>query len=311
MIKFCKEPMNQNTVAWLKQVWDQGKIYDVDPYVRVFCFTEDVYSLFVESADGMGFVWLQLILGPEKAMLIDTGFGIGNLKGLCDQLTGGRELIVVNTHQGPDHAWGNFQFEKVYCHEYCAPVLNEHIADPNLRDHLYDGNGQGIWLAFDKKDMIQETPYEVVPCKNHTVFNLGGAYDIELFHTAGHAPGGASYLDRQKRILFSGQFHSNYVGIGISQGQWILPGYEPYGKVRAFRDSMADLAGHIDEFDCVITAHETQPVEKTVITDYVEVCDQVIADRDAYDFVVHKDGVMVKYKDLRLASMRYIDDSIG
>ncbi len=44
---------------------------------------------------------------PEKALLIDTAFGLGDIKGLADYLSGGKELVVVNTRPHPDHGFGN------------------------------------------------------------------------------------------------------------------------------------------------------------------------------------------------------------
>ena len=79
----------------------------------------------------MGDPWMYLITGPEKALLIDTSFGIGDLRGLVDEITGGMPTIVVNTHASVDHSYGNFQFEKVYCHEYAVPYLQKQM-DPTF-----------------------------------------------------------------------------------------------------------------------------------------------------------------------------------
>jgi hypothetical protein len=46
----------------------------------------------------MGAPWMYLVIGHEKALLVDTSFGLGNLKGLVDEITGAMEVIVVNTH---------------------------------------------------------------------------------------------------------------------------------------------------------------------------------------------------------------------
>lgn len=60
------------------------QIYDVDPFSEVFKLKENVYVIRKESGDGHGFVFCYLIVGPQKAMLIDNGWGIGNLRGLVE-----------------------------------------------------------------------------------------------------------------------------------------------------------------------------------------------------------------------------------
>lgn len=125
--KRIKFDVPQNTISWafMKELRENNatrKIYPIEPYVEVYQFREGLYGLFTENCDGMGDVWMYLIVGPEKAMLIDTAFGLGDLKGLVEELAGGRELIVVNTHDHFDHAYGNCRFDKVYCHEYLCLI---------------------------------------------------------------------------------------------------------------------------------------------------------------------------------------------
>ena len=112
-------PQNQISWAYMKELREHDKtrrVYDVDPYIEVYQFRDNLYSLFHPNCDGMGDVWMYLIVGPERAMLIDTAFGLGDTKALVDEITGGLPLIVADTHSGPDHCLGNVRFERVYCH---------------------------------------------------------------------------------------------------------------------------------------------------------------------------------------------------
>ena len=124
--KRIKFDVAQNQISWayMKELREHNKtrkIFDINPYVEVYQFRENLYGLFTENCDGMGDVWMYLIIGPENAMLIDTAYGLGDLKGLVDKITGGKPIIVVNTHEHYDHAYGNCRFDKVYCHEYLVP----------------------------------------------------------------------------------------------------------------------------------------------------------------------------------------------
>ena len=198
-------PQNQISWAFMKQLREKDKtrkVYDCNPYIEVYQFRDNMYGLFNQNCDGAGDVWMYLIIGPEKAMLIDTAFGLGDMKALVDEITGGMPIIVVNTHSHFDHAYGNCRFERAYCHEYEAPIIekqNEH-----MWDYLFDENGNNIWLEFDKNDLPKFKKYEVIGVPDGHIFNLGGGYEVELIWLGGHAPGMAGYLDKKNRIIFMG-----------------------------------------------------------------------------------------------------------
>ena len=56
---------------------------------------------------------MYLLEGEEKALLLDTGYGVGNLREYVERLTE-KPVIVANTHYHPDHSAGNGEFEQVY-----------------------------------------------------------------------------------------------------------------------------------------------------------------------------------------------------
>ncbi|UCE16519.1 MAG: MBL fold metallo-hydrolase, partial [Candidatus Bathyarchaeota archaeon] len=53
-----------------------------------------------------------LIAGQNKAVLLDTGMGIGDIKKVVNHLTR-LEVSVVNSHTHFDHIGGNHQFDKI------------------------------------------------------------------------------------------------------------------------------------------------------------------------------------------------------
>ncbi len=307
-----KEPIEPISWAWVVRIRENEKlkkVYDVNPYAEVFSFKEKVHSIYAESADGMGDSWMHLIIGPEKAMLIDTGFGIGNLKGLVGELTGGMPLIVANTHHHIDHAYGNCQFERVYCHEYGVRYLKMQ-QDPHAWDHLYDENGKGIWLKFDKKDIVPYKEYEIVGCPNNYIFDLGGGHKVELIFMPGHAPGGCCYLDKKNRILFAGDaLLSMRVSVGGPRAG--MP-YPEFSTVTAFRNELAKLAPRSYEFDSVFPGHFILGIDKSVVQNMLDACNQVIANPDSHDYTeTNTRGIEVKMKKVKgLGTLAYRDSSI-
>lgn len=314
MMILRKDPVPEKLQKWLDEarITPGSKIYDADPFAEVFCFRKGIYSLYTESADGRGDVWVHVIDGPEKAMVIDTSFGVGDLRRLVGELTGGKELVVVNTHPHLDHSYGNCQFDRVYCHEYCAPML-EKQKDPGCWDELLDENGNGIYMRFTKKDLIAYKDYEVVPCENHHVFDLGGGHEVELIWTPGHAAGGCVYLDRKNRILFGGDnFYDGLIMIGVSPKPRIDRVYKnEYICVRAFRDELRSLAGRTDEFDEVFPQHGVLGLDKQIVPDMLELTEEIVADPGSEDSSfknVH--GLLVKGKRHGLAGVSYTDERV-
>lgn len=273
-----REP--ENPVRWayeqlLRSHNKTKRIYPVNPYAEVYQFRGNLYGIYTESLDGMGNVWSFLIIGPEKALLIDTSFGLGDLKGLCRELTGGMEIILVNTHAHFDHAYGNFPFGRVYCSEYEVPAMQSKN-NPHIWDYLFDENGKGNWCDFDRADLVPWQDYEIVGVPDGHIFDLGGGYEVELVHMGGHTPGHAGFLDKVNRIFFPGD--DGCIGnlmIGAADPS------NPYWKkasVTTLRDNLAKLIARRDEFDSLFPSHGIVDVGPIMLTNLLETCDRILAD---------------------------------
>lgn len=279
-----RERVDERCWAFMKQLREHHKgrkIYDVNPYAEVYPVRENVYAILNESLDGMGDVWLYLIVGPEKAMLIDTGFGVGNLKGLCDQISGGKELIVAITHPHIDHAYGNCQFDRVYCHEYAVPTL-EAMHTPTAWDHLFDENGKPIWSDFDRADIIPYQDYEIAGVPDGYTFDLGGGHEIELIFSAGHSSGHCMFLDKKNRLLFAGDDVIS-MRIGIHGGKPDDP-YVQYATVTQYRNQLEKLCRRLDEFDYIFPGHFIFDLENYVIEDLLAAANAILENPDDYDY---------------------------
>jgi glyoxylase-like metal-dependent hydrolase (beta-lactamase superfamily II) len=165
-----------------------GHVYPEDRYVEVFQIQENVWAMMAPCTHAVGDNWLYLIAGPEKALFIDNGYGIGNLKLLGERLTH-KEVITAVTHNHGDHAGGSVLFDKVYCHKYCAEMLEKRKLDYAGWWKKFNHVGEEQHRHYyDDQDVNPYRPFEAVGMENHDVINLGGDYDIELIHVGGHAP---------------------------------------------------------------------------------------------------------------------------
>ncbi len=278
------EPQNQISWAYMKMLRehnDTKKIYDINPYVEVYQFRENLFGLFTQNCDGAGDVWMYLIVGPEKALLIDTAFGLGDLKGLAELLAGGREILVANTHGHVDHAYGNCRFPKVYCHEYEVPALKRQ--NKHMYDYLFDENGNNIWLDFARGDLPEFVPYEIVGVPDGYTFDLGDGYEVELVWLGGHAPGNAGYLDKKNRIFFPGDDLCSDIS-GVGGGPKPGEEYGQYKNIETFCGNLERLVERVDAFDSVFPSHFMVDLENVVLLEELVACRAILENPDGYDY---------------------------
>lgn len=250
----------------------------IDPFVQITQLYDGVWS-FISRSPGMGGdARSYLVCGTEKAMVIDTGFGIGNLKGLVGYFTD-LPVIVVNTHFHGDHTLGNAQFGKVYIHELDLKALEDSVNHPRpevaiARDTFYTA-----------ADVIKKEPYVINPIKTGHIFDLGGGHEIEVFHTPGHSPGGISLLEKKRRMLFSGDA---IVYTPIYLFNFKRPGGEAvpvpkYGTVEDFRDSLGVLKARKCEFDGIFPGHHNMNLSTDYIDDLYFCCEKILTDPTKFD----------------------------
>jgi glyoxylase-like metal-dependent hydrolase (beta-lactamase superfamily II) len=287
-------------LSWLYQLREHNstkKIYTVNPFIEVYQLRDNLYGLLSDMLDvENGYVWMYLIVGPEKALLIDTSFGHGNLKGLCNEITGGKTIIVTNTHCSCDHSYGNCQFDRTYDHVDLVDDLNWK-QDPGIWDYLFDENGKGIWAEVGRKDIIAFKKYEVIGVPDGHIFNLGGGYEVELVWLPGHQPGHSGFLDKQGRILIAGDaitgggtslsggsdFHADLRHARDRFQGSTIPTEDHRRTISAYRDSLVRLSTRLDAFDYVFGGHGVNDIDSGVIPHILAACNDIIADPDCYD----------------------------
>lgn len=197
-----------------------------------------------------------LIVGSERALLFDTGLGIGDMRGAVSELTD-KEVVVINSHTHYDHVGGNHSFETVYGTD--LDYTRTH-AQGRLHEEIAEFVGPG-WIWKDTPDGFSIDEYVSRPftishrVKDGQVFSLGDV-QLEVLFTPGHAPDSLCILDRQRRLLFTGD--TFYPAPLYAH----LPG-SSFGDYVNTAGRLSDLA---DSVDIVLPAHNepTMPSSELV-----------------------------------------------
>ena len=173
-----------------------------------------------------------VVSGRERALVIDTSIGLSNIREAAESLTS-LPLICVNTHGHEDHTGGNWAFEKAYMNLADLPLAEESMNVPEVQEGLTQSG-------------ISYPPFEHI--EDGHIFDLGGP-EIEVLYLPGHTPGEIVLLDRQDRILFSGD--------GILEHLWLqLPESLP---LKTQIESMKRLLPLRNAFDTILHGHCRQP----------------------------------------------------
>jgi hydroxyacylglutathione hydrolase len=185
---------------------------------------------------------IYLIEGSDSSLLVDTGMGAADLVSQVSKLTG-KPLIVVNTHGHSDHAGGDYQFGKIYVHP--ADSAEARLsATPVSRASASKNMLKGAVPVQDELYKSKEIHSKLVSVKDGHVFFLGGR-QIQVIETPGHTPGSICLLDKENKLLFTGDNDNTAV--------WLfLPESRP---LSVYLNSLQKLSGRMSEFDTILPGH--------------------------------------------------------
>ena len=269
-----KKYMEQSDAYAASLCEKEHKVYDVDPYVMVF-EDEDVpgiFHIYYDAHSKGASAWMHLIVGQERALLIDTAFGIGDLRGLVETLTD-KPVDVVNTHFHGDHSAGNGQFETIFIHKYDIPYLE---MSEKAENRLLPAPG-----TYREEDIIPLRSAKHIAMEDGFVFRLGEGHEVEVIHMPGHAAGGCMLLDRKYNLLFSGDAVVFTPTLII--GRFPAPYYPEYLTVTAFRDALKKALPRCQNVKKLYTGHSVQGISPVYLTDMINCCEKIIAHPDQYE----------------------------
>lgn len=166
-----------------------------------------------------------LFEGTEQALLVDTGFGTGNIREVVEGLTQ-KPVMLVNTHADGDHIGCNTLFDKAYMH-------------PCEYSFYYESN---------PADAV------VSPLWEGDIIDLGSR-KFEVVLIPGHTPGSIALLDRDNRVLIAGD--------SISETPIFMFG--SMRSVHAYIDSLEKLSGLSNSFDTIYPSHGPFPIGTELI----------------------------------------------
>jgi glyoxylase-like metal-dependent hydrolase (beta-lactamase superfamily II) len=186
-----------------------------------------------------------LIVGSKRALLFDTGIGVGDMRSLVSQLTR-IPITVLNSHTHFDHIGDNWQFADVlgldtpYTRAHQAGATHQQLADV-LQPERVCGH---LPAGFDS------AAYKIPPfhiqrfIKDGEVIDLGDRR-LEIIAIPGHTPDSLCLLDRRNKLLFTGDtFYAGPIFL-----------YVPETNAQDYRHSVTRLAALVPQLDLLLPSH--------------------------------------------------------
>lgn len=165
--------------------------------------------------DPMG-VLTTLIIGTNKAMLVDTAYGISDLKELVSSITD-KELIVVATHGHMDHTGGNYLFDKVYIHKDDVELCIKHNSLPWRKRNIQSANNLNLLNEdFDVESYLKKDQGNLVLLEENQTFYLGDI-TATIIPMPGHTTGSIGILLNEDRILITSDAACPFVWLFLEE----------------------------------------------------------------------------------------------
>lgn len=214
-----------------------------------------------------------LILGGERAALLDTGMGIGDIRAEVERLTD-LPVVVINSHSHYDHVGDNYRFAEVWAFGDDGEVacIERGLACAECAPFLSPGSYLDLPPGFDPAAYeIRPSPVTRWLCHLETI-ELGGR-TLTVHHTPGHSPGSICLLDSRDGLLFTGD--AFYPGT--------LYAHFDDSDFDAYRSSLEHLVGLLDQVSHLCPAHNEAHVPKEMLSRALDGFERIAAGRAVFE----------------------------
>ena len=204
---------------------------------------------------------MYLLEGEDRALLIDTLWGAGNLREHVESLTN-KPITVINTHGHLDHSGGNGEWEEVLMLAGAIPDVETCYRSP-----------------FDVSK-LPHPDYRKVVVKDGDIIDLGGRI-LEIIDISAHSNGSLALLDRRNRQLFVGdELESHQVLMYEVEEERKIEGRPEFilkDRLLKHHSNTLKLLALQNHWDTIYPAHNGAPIASCYLEDYAGLVEHIFA----------------------------------
>jgi glyoxylase-like metal-dependent hydrolase (beta-lactamase superfamily II) len=224
------------------------RVASADPWFDVYRVAPGVFAIYEphQFEEAISF----LILGEKRAVLFDTGLGIGDIKKVVAGLTA-LPIVVLNSHTHNDHVGDDWEFSEIYGMDTEFTRVNAKGSTVDAQAELTPDSICGTLPAGFDAQGYATRPFHITRwIHDGDTVDLGGRV-LEVIATPGHTPDAICLLDRKNGLLFTGD---TYYPAPI----WL---YRPETDLGAYVHSVERIAALAPQLHLLLTSHNVPVAE--------------------------------------------------
>lgn len=214
-------------------------------------------------------VMMYLVVGEEKAALIDSGFGVTDtLREFVETLTD-KPVVCLVAHGHPDHAGAAALFDEIYMNpedDFLLPVSLSY--ERRMDDVFGHGDFDPELKAYCEKHIVMPEKLEYKPLSDGDIFDLGGRR-LEVVTMPGHTRGSVAFVNQEDNYaLVSDCFSFRTAMVKMPTEKRVA--------LTNYRNGLARFLGMINDDTNLYWGHGEEPVVHDIPKDMLRACQEVL-----------------------------------
>jgi hydroxyacylglutathione hydrolase len=256
---------------------EEGK-QAIDSLHTVYEIAKDTYRI---DEDGVANCYL--LIGETKAILIDSGIGLGDLGSVVASLTN-KPVSLYLTHNHCDHSGGRYYFKEYYLGEDDKKPVYSLLSGSSACRKL-------LKMHTEFKEIPVLCPHQhphplAISLPHEFTGDLGGRV-FKIITVPGHTAGHLAIIDEKEKLMFTGD--------NLCPSLWLqLPGCLPLSK---WLDSAKTLQKLAEKYT-VYSGHGVGLTSKNGIDNLIALGERALSDIKVGKFKKAKKTTILSYPDI-------------